>query len=330
MRLRRAGVDNAARAKDLIAQIEAVLGEPFEDSPVVVEQLADPDAGLLQMLRLAEAARDAECLDLLNSVRGTRGGVRLVALLGGSVALGDFLISHPALIADFADWPASLDLADTDVRAVLLEAVGADPASLAPVATVTGDEGVAAMRVAYRRHLVRIAAEDLVHDNPTEFFPEVAAALAALAGAALEAGLALARAGQKDHSLTRLAIIGMGKTGGRELNYISDVDVIYAAELAAGADEAASLKVATRLAAAAARACDRAGIEPALWEVDANLRPEGKDGALMRTVAAHRAYYERWAQTWEFQALLKARPIAGDVEVGEKYLAAVTPLVWNT
>ena len=63
-------------------------------------------------------------------------------------------------------------------------------------------------------------------------------------------------------------------------------------------------------------------IEPPLWEVDANLRPEGKDGALVRTLESHLAYYERWAKSWEFQALLKARPLAGDLELGERYVAA--------
>src|SRR5690606_30863163 len=67
----------------------------------------------------------------------------------------------------------------------------------------------------------------------------------------------------------------------------------------------------------------------ALWEVDAALRPEGKAGPLVRTLASHRAYYERWAKTWEFQALLKARPIAGDAGLGARYLDMITPIVWK-
>ena len=65
------------------------------------------------------------------------------------------------------------------------------------------------------------------------------------------------------------------------------------------------------------------------WEVDAALRPEGKSGALVRTLASHQAYYRRWASTWEFQALLKARPIAGDLALGADYLDALAPLVWT-
>ena len=65
------------------------------------------------------------------------------------------------------------------------------------------------------------------------------------------------------------------------------------------------------------------------WEVDAALRPEGKDGPLVRTLASHEAYYKRWASTWEFQALLKARPVAGDLELGARYLDTIAPLVWT-
>ena len=69
--------------------------------------------------------------------------------------------------------------------------------------------------------------------------------------------------------------------------------------------------------------------EGTIWEVDANLRPEGKQGALVRTIASHVGYYERWAKTWEFQALLKARPVAGDLELGREYVDSVSPFVWS-
>jgi len=71
-------------------------------------------------------------------------------------------------------------------------------------------------------------------------------------------------------------------------------------------------------------------IEPPLWEVDANLRPEGKQGALVRTLDSHLSYYARWAKSWEFQALLKARPLAGDLDLGDAYVAAVQPQVWTS
>jgi [glutamine synthetase] adenylyltransferase / [glutamine synthetase]-adenylyl-L-tyrosine phosphorylase len=124
----------------------------------------------------------------------------------------------------------------------------------------------------------------------------------------------------------RLAIIAMGKAGGRELNYVSDVDVVFVAEppTVGGAEVEQALATATRLASETMR-IGRA----VAWEVDAALRPEGKDGPLVRTLASHQAYYRRWASTWEFQALLKARPVAGDLELGERYVEAMAPLVWT-
>ena len=114
----------------------------------------------------------------------------------------------------------------------------------------------------------------------------------------------------------RLAVIAMGKCGARELNYVSDVDVIFVAEEADA--------VTTRVAGEMIRFASEA-----FFEVDAALRPEGKHGQLVRTLDSHVAYYQRWAKTWEFQALLKARPAAGDAELGEQYIAALMPMVWT-
>jgi glutamate-ammonia-ligase adenylyltransferase len=89
------------------------------------------------------------------------------------------------------------------------------------------------------------------------------------------------------------------------------------------------MAAATALASRAAAVCSAPSSEPPLWQVDPNLRPEGKDGVLVRRVESHRAYYERWAESWEFQALLKARTVAGDLAVGQAYLDAVWPFVWT-
>ena len=121
----------------------------------------------------------------------------------------------------------------------------------------------------------------------------------------------------------------MGKCGAGELNYISDVDVIYVHESVA-ADEDSASRIAAALATGIARALGTHAAEPALWEVDANLRPEGKEGVLSRTLESHLAYYRRWAQSWEFQALLKARPDRRRPELGAAYEAAVAPLMWSS
>ena len=165
---------------------------------------------------------------------------------------------------------------------------------------------------------------------------EVAEELADLADGVLEAALAIARAElPPDSAPVRFAVVAMGKCGARELNYASDIDVIFVAEpyhheaqSGEPTDEAA-LKTATRLATGLIRACERTTPEGALFPVDPNLRPEGRQGPLVRSLASHLAYYDRWAKTWEFQALLKARPAAGDAALGRRYTEAVAPLVWQ-
>jgi glutamate-ammonia-ligase adenylyltransferase len=152
----------------------------------------------------------------------------------------------------------------------------------------------------------------------------VAGELADLAGAALTAGLAVALAGlPADAPACRLAVIGMGKAGGRELNYVSDVDVVFVAEPVGDVSDDDALRTATSLASAMMRVCAEVA-----WPVDAALRPEGKAGPLVRTLASHEAYYRRWAGTWEFQALLKARPLAGDLALGAAYVDALAPMLW--
>ncbi|GAB2488033.1 bifunctional [glutamine synthetase] adenylyltransferase/[glutamine synthetase]-adenylyl-L-tyrosine phosphorylase [Promicromonospora xylanilytica] len=324
--------------------------------------VADPDLALLQLVRLAAAAPDR-----LRPVLAVPDGEpaeprgdedddrprpsardRLLRVLGSSSALGDELVRRPALLDLICDRTPGTGVPAAAVRAELLRAVDADPEAHEPVAGthVPADRAGAAeggtpsytdrLRRAYRARLLRIAATDVTAPDPTVVLPAVAAALADLAAAALEGALAVARSEEEDHAVgVRLAVLGMGKTGGRELNYISDVDVIYVAEpglLPDGTpacDEDHALRVATRLAGRLAQVCSGASAEPALWQVDAALRPEGKQGPLVRTLASHVAYYERWAVTWEFQALLKARPVAGDLALGDEYVAAVGPLVWQ-
>ena len=154
--------------------------------------------------------------------------------------------------------------------------------------------------------------------------------LADIAAAVLEAALAVARSELPPGSEPcRLAVVAMGKCGARELNYASDVDVIFVAEPVKDTDETAALATAGRLAVGLIGVCARSTPEGGIFPVDPNLRPEGRQGPLVRTLASHRAYYERWAKTWEFQALLKARPVAGDMALGQAYADTFAPLVWQ-
>jgi glutamate-ammonia-ligase adenylyltransferase len=291
---------------------------------------ADPD----QALRLLLALRESAPTELAAVLSDEDAASRLVCVLGASLGLGEFLSRHPSELAALrAPLGAPPTAAEYDADLV------------ASVAGLSGEDAWVALRVRYRHHLVRLAAWDLSRPDQVGAIDRVAAALADLAGAALEASLAAARVEAPfpadEVAATRLAIIGMGKAGARELNYVSDVDVIFVAaaeELVEPVETSPTptispdraVEIATRLAMLTMRGIHDLGKEPALWEVDANLRPEGKDGALVRSLESHLAYYERWAKSWEFQALLKARPLAGDRELGERYVAAVAPMVWSS
>lgn len=165
-----------------------------------------------------------------------------------------------------------------------------------------------------------LAAADLaatVENEPVVPYQTVGHQLSDLADAALTAALAVAIATvcPEGSCPIRLAVIAMGKCGARELNYVSDVDVVFVAEPA----DATASRVAGEMM--------RIGTS-AFFEVDAALRPEGKRGELVRSLESHITYYKRWAKTWEFQALLKARPMTGDMELGRQYSEAMSPMVW--
>ncbi|GAA3338528.1 bifunctional [glutamine synthetase] adenylyltransferase/[glutamine synthetase]-adenylyl-L-tyrosine phosphorylase [Curtobacterium pusillum] len=327
--LARLGFAELSESLERITDLEARFGPdvplPFSGSDASWGATADPDGALRALERLLERAPD-ELRPVLDDEAATE---RLVRLLGASVGLGEFLHRRPAEIALLLE-PVTEPWSQEQYTESLRAAVDG----------TTGEDARLRLRVRYRRHLAQIALFDVLNASPTEAFPAVAAGLADLAGAALETAVDIARREvpfpAADVAATPLAVLAMGKAGARELNYVSDVDVIFVTEptldeesgTGVGTDRA--VLISTRLAIAATHAITDLAAEPALWEVDANLRPEGKDGALVRTLDSHVAYYERWAKEWEFQALLKARPIAGSSDLGERYADAVAPFVWNS
>ncbi|GAA2014378.1 bifunctional [glutamine synthetase] adenylyltransferase/[glutamine synthetase]-adenylyl-L-tyrosine phosphorylase [Microbacterium ulmi] len=335
--LARRGFGRLEAAEALLVELQESLGLGRDELAEDAAGAADPDAALGALARIAR--RDAASITAL---RGDERGWRAMwALLGASTGFADFFLRHPEELTHLVGAGAELPSAD-EMRTTLLESVGA----VEGFAARGGEESWVALRVRYRRMLARIAAYDLLSHSPVDEVAAVAARLADAAGAALEASLAVARtrvsvggAGvglfpREQVAATQLAIIGMGKTGARELNYVSDVDVIFvggASEpLFEEIGESRVVDISTRLAVQTMRGISGAEIEPPLWEVDANLRPEGKQGALVRTLESHLSYYDRWAKSWEFQALLKARPIAGDSALGDAYVQAVQPKVWTS
>ncbi|GAA4110334.1 bifunctional [glutamine synthetase] adenylyltransferase/[glutamine synthetase]-adenylyl-L-tyrosine phosphorylase [Enteractinococcus coprophilus] len=337
-----AGIQDTARAESLLDSKELV-GVELGDLLAQLAVAPDPDTALLLLIRLIEREPTVTRLVTADAARP------LLRLLGASEALGEYLIRRPEQLDIFRDpdvdsTPACGGLVDAQgsaidaapvLRARLLASVGADPYEEPPVATMTGKDASVALRVEYRRQLVAIAVQDLMADDPVAMQPVVSMWLSDLAAAVLEAALAVSRAEilirYDEATDVELTVIAMGKCGARELNYFSDVDVIFAHDVAEGSQltRQAAADIAGELAAGITTVVNQPAREPALWEIDTNLRPEGQDGVLSRTVSSHLEYYQRWAHTWEFQALLKARPVAGSLALGQRYLDALSSLIWQ-
>ena len=287
------GLTSRRAAEDLEA-----LGLKDEASLWTLAGAADPDLALNNAHRFANGRSL-----LLDDAQRTP----FFALMGGSTALADHLIAHPELVETLTLPLSSAQEADE---------------FMAKAAT---DEK--ALKNAHRTLVMRVAARDLAGtfaavkgfgEGEPLGYRAVTEALTNIADAALKAALQLATQrvyGDEEPDAT-LAVIAMGKCGARELNYISDVDVIFVAD-----------EVTTKITRVASEFIKIGSA--AFFEVDAGLRPEGKAGTLVRTLDSHVTYYKRWAQTWEFQALLKARPMAGDMELGQQYVDAVGPMVWE-
>lgn len=270
----------------------------------------DADFALHAVLRLAEALGDrwSDLDAALLADRSLRG--RLFAVLGSSLAFGDHLAANPQSWTRLAG----------EVRLPSYEAIRQEFSDCIDEFGPSPTTVMPKLRGVYRDQLMVLAALDLaptVENEPVLQFSTVGAHLSDLADAALDAALQVAVANVcKSEPPPRLAVIAMGKCGARELNYVSDVDIIFVGEDA----DALTTRVAGEMMRLASEA---------FFEVDAALRPEGKAGALVRTLESHIAYYQRWAKTWEFQALLKARACIGDAELGRRYIDALTPMVWT-
>lgn len=184
-------------------------------------------------------------------------------------------------------------------------------AELVAAAAAGPEDAATTLRVWKRRAIVHLATRDL---DGTADLPVVGRELAAIAQVALERALEITE------PRCPLALIGMGKLGGRELNYSSDVDILFVHDGDGAAAERAARAVMSVMTAPNA--------EGIVFRTDANLRPEGRSGALSRTIEGFSGYYERWARTWELQALIKARPVAGDRALGDTFTAMAEPFVW--
>ena len=233
---------------------------------------------------------------------------RVCRLLGSSRLVGDALRRHPEFVPSLAEtssWPGPRAGTSWWRRRS-----GHWPGGPAPRSARRDCAASSAGSSS------RIASRDLLGFAPVE---EVAEDLANLADACVEATL-------RDLAPpVPFAVIGMGRLGGGELSYASDIDVLFVYDGSGAADFDVAEKTATRIISGIGATT----AEGQTFRIDANLRPEGKQGPLARSLDGYRSYYDKWALTWEFQSLLKARPVAGDPELADRFCTMVEPYVFR-
>jgi glutamate-ammonia-ligase adenylyltransferase len=285
--------------------------------PTLLDWLSDtpdPDAGLLAYRRISEELADQRWY--LSTLRD-EGAVakRLMHVLGTSAYVPDLLLRAPEVIQLYADGPNGPKLLDVEPEGMAKALVASGGRHADPV------RAIAAARTLRRRELARIASADLLGMLEVT---DVCEALTSVWVAVLQAALeAVIRANTPDGGVpASIAVIGMGRLGGGELGYGSDADVMFVCEPVEGVDESAAVRWSVTIAEQVRTLLGTPSADPPL-EVDANLRPEGRNGSLVRTLDSYETYYAQWAQAWEIQALLRAHRVAGDLDLGERFLLMV-------
>jgi len=258
----------------------------------------------------------------------------LIRLLGSSSYLGDVLIRQGK------DWTEFF------LRQIKIEqkTVTEQLAELKPL--ITGakslDDFCAALRRHKQREYVRIGARDLA---PSVTMEETVRELTALAEASLEAAYRYARSEvETDFGELLLpgrsvpngfVVLGMGKLGGSELNFSSDIDVIFLFEDDEGESSGGRKGKAnprnffTNVAKKIIQAMGEVTEDGFVFRIDLRLRPMGASGPLVQSVGSSMIYYESWGQCWERAALIKARPVAGDLQLGKNFLTEIEPFIYR-
>ena len=318
-----------ADPEGLLGQLAALWpgGEPPQAARAALAEAADPALAVAGLARLRAAQPD----ELARCCASAAEAASLITLLGASPLVVRLLL------ADATGLPVALAAPSAGGTLPAVEELVPAPVL---AEAIPFEELARALRLFKRRRVLLIAARDLLGRASLE---ETTGALTRLAEDALEAAIAGVRAvlvldyGDvvANGAPVGFTALGMGKLGGTELNFSSDVDLVYlyerdGVESAGGPRGRLSAReLFTHLAEGATRALHQATAEGFVFRVDLRLRPEGANGPLVNSVANALLYYESWGQTWERAAHLKARPVAGDRRVGAAFLRELEPFVYR-
>jgi glutamate-ammonia-ligase adenylyltransferase len=335
--LRRHGLaepERGARELRLVAADERLRDLRSELLPLVLGPLGevpDPDAALGRLERLVRAGGAGALVGLRG--RGPGAARALLWALGGSPFLAEQLIRHP----EWAEWVTE--------RRVLTRARGTREIAreVRAAIAVAGPAGARdALRRARRREIVRVGVRDLLRLSTVA---GTLGALSALADALVQVALEVAVAEAREElglpsrspasrtALPGFVVLALGKLGGSELNFSSDVDLVYVhrsdghvSRRRRALDRHAWAEIVARRLTAVLGEATHEGL---VYRVDLRLRPEGRAGAISHSLDAVDDYYGGRGATWERLALLKARPLAGDSRLGREMLRRVSPFVWR-
>ncbi len=275
--------------------------------PLVLEWLAEspnPDLGLDQLSSLLDLAPVTLIPVLGESTEAFR---RLCLILGSSRYVGSYLDRVPEFVRRLSNDDEITRLTGADVLETKLRLRLESRPDL--------EVRLGTLRRAVRRRRLRVAGRDLLDMADVEDTMEDLTT-----GADVAARVALDLAGIPEKGFL---VVAVGKWGGRELGYGSDLDLLYVHDDPLDAAEARShaIRFGETL-----ESPHRDGVA---FDLDAGLRPEGRTGPLTRSLEAYRSYYERWAEPWEQLAMVRARPVAGDPDLAERFADVVTEFVWG-
>lgn len=282
-----------------LARLSGILRDALAESP-------DPDAALFHLARFVEA-RGAR-LALYRSFQDHPALLdRFVHVVASSRYLADILVRNPDHLAFLSDPETLVRFRAVPELLAEFERVGALYGSV--------EEKLDAARRIHRREIFRIGAADLLG---LADFPAIVRGISDLADAFVARCLALAAAPE---DAAGLAVVALGKWGGRELNYSSDIDLLFLAR------RAADVPAAARAARALVRALGERTVEGVVYRVDLRLRPYGSEGELAPAAARAEEYLAAKARPAERQAMLKARAVAGDTAAGRRFLRRIAPVL---
>lgn len=326
--LRHFGVEaeRVARVVDVVRAVPALAGQ----LPGLLAAAADPAMALIGLERLLDEPANLVALGELDA--GERAD--LITLLGASPSLTNVLqVAGPEGIALFRACRAAPCRSAADHERQLEAAVRE------PWESFAGQ-----LRQWRHREYVRIGLADLTGRYPVE---TTVAELSELAAGVFAAACRWARRTLHEQygafpprsaegaTGDAFVVLAMGKLGGGELNFSSDVDVmyLYCAEsqqtLGAARGVLQTREFFTRLAELVTRALQEVTSSGFAFRVDLRLRPEGVNGPIVNALNDALVYYEAYGQTWERSALIQARPIAGELDLGERFLREVRPFVYR-